>query len=270
MNNRSAAQVAARWEKCLDPKLAKGPFTEEEDRIITEYVERNGPQNWPGLTSILPQRSPKQCRERWCNHLNPAVSNSAWTFDEDTIIFDRYERIGPKWSIIAHSLPGRTDNAIKNRWNSSISKRIHIDELGLRAMGPESPRKTRRMPPAEKPSPIKTLEKTPTPQIVPINISQLQPWQVQILQQMNILQASPQPIQHNQLPPQPQITAIPQPQLAEQRKDAPFSPFKFGSASPSPISRYQTFPTPGSLFIVDDGSRTPISPNQMFDMNVFK
>jgi hypothetical protein len=265
MENRSAAQIAARWEKCLDPKLAKGPFTVEEDRIIAEYAERNGPQNWPGLAQILPQRSPKQCRERWCNHLNPAVSNSAWTLDEDRIIFEHYERLGPKWSIIAHSLPGRTDNAVKNRWNSSISKRIRLDELGRRGIGPASGRKVRRQPTADKPSSVKVPEKAPAPQVVPIDISQLQPWQVHILQQMNILQAPPQQMQQPQVPP-PQMP----PQAAEAGKDALSSPFRFVSPSPSPFTRCQTLPTPGSIFAVGDGTRTPISPNQMFDMNVFK
>ena len=129
MKDRSPAQVLARWEKCLDPVIVKGPFTEAEDELIREYVRENGPTNWPRITSFLPNRSPKQCRERWFNHLDPSVVKHAWTPDEDETIFRNYQKFGPKWSIIAKLIPGRTDNAIKNRWNSSISKRIQINPL---------------------------------------------------------------------------------------------------------------------------------------------
>ena len=129
MKDRSPAQVLARWEKCLDPVIVKGPFTEAEDELIREYVKENGPQNWPRITSFLPNRSPKQCRERWFNHLDPSVVKRAWTPDEDDIIFRNYQKLGPKWSVIAKMIPGRTDNAIKNRWNSSISKRISVNPV---------------------------------------------------------------------------------------------------------------------------------------------
>ncbi|OHT00245.1 hypothetical protein TRFO_33119 [Tritrichomonas foetus] len=137
MENRTSSQVAARWEKCLDPKLTKGPFTSEEDKIIIDYVAKFGPQNWPGLSQLIQNRSPKQCRERWFNHLDPNVSSLPWTQKEDEMIFDMISKYGHKWSIIAKCIPGRTDNAIKNRWNSSISKRIIVDKSGMTILTPD-------------------------------------------------------------------------------------------------------------------------------------
>jgi hypothetical protein len=158
LQNRSPSQVAARWEKCLDPKLVKGPFTEEEDRVILDYVEKNGAQNWPQLAQLLAQRSPKQLRERWCNHLDPSVSHTPWSPEEDLRVLEHYDLYGPRWSAMARTLPGRTDNSIKNRWHSSISKRIRLNENGNRVLRPErviarGGRDRRRPPPLGAPGP---------------------------------------------------------------------------------------------------------------------
>jgi hypothetical protein len=134
---RTAAQVAARWEKCLDPVIRKGPFTPEEDRLIINFVMQNGPRTWPQTMSILSHRSAKQCRERWFNHLDPTVIKTEWTAEEDELILRQVEARGPKWSAIAKFFPGRSDNAIKNRWNGSISKRVHSDEKGNKVLLPD-------------------------------------------------------------------------------------------------------------------------------------
>jgi hypothetical protein len=142
--NRTATQIAARWEKCIDPKLTKGTFTREEDQLIKNFVQENGTGSWPKITQILPHRSPKQCRERWFNNLDPSVVKDPWTCEEDRLIFEAYITHGPKWSVIAHELPGRTDNAIKNRWNASISKRMRMNENGEQILGPSKVRKYSR------------------------------------------------------------------------------------------------------------------------------
>jgi hypothetical protein len=138
LQQRTASQVAARWEKCLDPAIHKGPFTPDEDQLIINFVAQNGPRTWPQITSILPHRSAKQCRERWFNHLDPSVVKTEWTAQEDKFIFQQVEQHGPKWSVIAKTFPGRSDNAIKNRWNSSVSKRIQLDEQGRKFLLPDS------------------------------------------------------------------------------------------------------------------------------------
>jgi hypothetical protein len=143
--SRTAAQVSARWEKCINPDLTKGAFTPEEDAILADFVNTHGVRAWPKTVEVLPHRSPKQCRERWFNNLDPSVTKLAWTPEEDALIFELYLKYGPKWSTIAPLIAGRTDNAIKNRWNASISHRFQYDETGKPFLAPSAARKyTRR------------------------------------------------------------------------------------------------------------------------------
>jgi hypothetical protein len=144
MQDRNPTQVAARWEKCLNPNLIKGQFSRDEDETIMDFVKHHGVHAWGKIRSVIPHRTPKQCRERWFNSLNPDVSKDPWTTEEDRIIFDGYQTHGPKWSLIAQSVPGRTDNAIKNRWNASISKRVQVDHDGHEFLIPRKSRKYTR------------------------------------------------------------------------------------------------------------------------------
>jgi hypothetical protein len=144
---RTAAQASARWEKCINPDLVKGNFTPEEDAILAQFVQTNGIHAWPKVPQVLPRRSPKQCRERWFNNLDPSVSKTPWTPEEDRLIFDLHLQHGPKWALIAPLVQGRTDNAIKNRWNASISHRLDRDPAGNPILAPSKARSyTRRKP----------------------------------------------------------------------------------------------------------------------------
>ena len=151
--NRSATQIAARWEKCINPKLTKGPFSADEDELIREFVKTHGVHAWPKVTTVLPNRTAKQCRERWFNNLDPVVTKGPWTPEEDQMIFEAYLKFGPKWSTIARNIPGRTDNSIKNRWHASISKRMRVDEGGEQYL---APCKLRRHTKRARPPPIQT------------------------------------------------------------------------------------------------------------------
>lgn len=114
---RNHAQCLQRWRKVLKPGLVKGHWSFEEDQVL-EYLVTQGCNNWGQIAERIPGRTPKQCRERWKNHLDPAINKGPYTEEEDAVILSAQARLGNKWSQIATLLKGRTEDSVKIRWKS--------------------------------------------------------------------------------------------------------------------------------------------------------
>jgi len=102
----------------------KYPWTHSEDQKLTELVETFGSKHWSTIAIRMSNRTGKQCRERWTHHLDPAVNRANWSLKEEWMLFLQHKIYGNKWALLVKKLPGRTDNSVKNHWNSKMKKKL--------------------------------------------------------------------------------------------------------------------------------------------------
>ncbi|EXB58832.1 Myb-related protein 305 [Morus notabilis] len=112
------------WGIIEEEGWRKGPWTADEDRLLIEYVRVHGEGRWNSVARLAGlKRNGKSCRLRWVNYLRPDLKRGQITPHEESIILELHARWGNRWSTIARSLPGRTDNEIKNYWRTHFKKK---------------------------------------------------------------------------------------------------------------------------------------------------
>ncbi|KAL0430411.1 UNVERIFIED_CONTAM: Transcription factor [Sesamum radiatum] len=151
-------------QPCCDKVgLKKGPWTADEDKKLINFILTNGQCCWravPKLAGLL--RCGKSCRLRWTNYLRPDVKRGLLSEYEEKIVIDLHAQLGNRWSKIASHLPGRTDNEIKNHWNTHIKKKLRkmgIDPLTHKPLPPPpAPDQPPQEPPAAQEPPPAAAE----------------------------------------------------------------------------------------------------------------
>ncbi|KAF2934439.1 hypothetical protein DAI22_04g163000 [Oryza sativa Japonica Group] len=110
---------------CEKDNVKRGQWTPEEDNKLLSYITQYGTRNW----RLIPknaglQRCGKSCRLRWTNYLRPDLKHGEFTDAEEQTIIKLHSVVGNRWSVIAAQLPGRTDNDVKNHWNTKLKKKL--------------------------------------------------------------------------------------------------------------------------------------------------
>jgi hypothetical protein len=107
-----------------DPQQRRRLFTSEEDALLCRLMFERHFSTWIEVAAYLPGRSARQCRDRWANYLCPYNKNAAWTEDEDALLVEKVKELGCRWTTIAKSFDGRSENNVKNRWYTHLKPKV--------------------------------------------------------------------------------------------------------------------------------------------------
>ncbi|PSS36408.1 Anthocyanin regulatory C1 protein [Actinidia chinensis var. chinensis] len=135
---------------CSKEGLNRGAWTAAEDKMLTDYIKVQGEGRWRNLPKRAGlKRCGKSCRLRWLNYLRPDIKRGNISHDEEDLIIRLHKLLGNRWSLIAGRLPGRTDNEIKNYWNTNLGKKVHDHHTTPSTPSNSNHRKIRRKPKIE-------------------------------------------------------------------------------------------------------------------------
>jgi hypothetical protein len=140
MNSRPGCERASKQT------LPRRKFTAEEDVKLRALVDTLGTKSWEEIARFIPDRSARQCRDRYKNYLLDSLVTDSWTAEEDALVIQKFHQIGPKWVEIGKVLSGRSGNNVKNRWHKHLSK---LDESGPHRTPCDEPKK-----PVKAPAPV--------------------------------------------------------------------------------------------------------------------
>ena len=137
MLSGNTSSVIQQAESIRQPVCKKTKWMPNEDNLLQEGIKRFGLGQWTKIAKLVPGRSAKQCRERWTGQLDPKINHSDWTSHEDYFLCAIHVKLGNQWAKIAKLLPGRSPNAVKNRFRLLSKNKSSSDEESSSASPPE-------------------------------------------------------------------------------------------------------------------------------------
>ncbi|OHT16737.1 Myb-like DNA-binding domain containing protein [Tritrichomonas foetus] len=121
LSNGLKVNIGLNSSNCVrQPSYRKCMWTEAEDKLLKDAVEAHGVKNWSLISTLVPGRNGKQCRERWSGMLDPDLAKDAWSIEEDQLLVKLHNEYGNKWAKISTFLPGRSRISLRNRWSYHV------------------------------------------------------------------------------------------------------------------------------------------------------